>query len=162
MASLLSNLVDNLTEEIQIINCEDCNCILQYEHVEGNLIIYKGLYCNEYYSKKLSEKVIRKFKNTFKFSKNEINKFILLLRKGVYPYEYINDWEKFNETALLKKEEFCSNLNLEDITNADYIHANRVCKDFKIKNLVVNIMTCILNVIHYFWQTFLKNLEKCV
>ena len=34
------------------------------------------------------------------------NKFILLLRKGVYPYEYTNDWEKFNETLLTKKEDF--------------------------------------------------------
>ena len=127
-----------------------CNCILQYERVEGNLIIYKCLHCNEYYSKKLSEKLKRKFKNTFKFSNNEIKKIILLLRKGVYPYEYIGDWEKFDETALLEKEEFCSNLNLEDIKNADYMYVKRVCKDFKTKNLWVNIMICILNVIHYF------------
>ena len=74
----------------------------------------------------------------------------MLLRKGVYPYEYIGDWEKFDETALLEKEEFCSNLNLKDIKNADYMYVKRVCKDFKTKNLWVNIMICILNVIHYF------------
>ena len=59
----------------------------------------------------------------------------MLLRKGVYPYEYMDDWEKFNETTLPKKEEFYSNLNMEDITDADYMHAKRVCKDFEIKNL---------------------------
>ena len=75
------------------------------------------------------------FKNTFKFSDNDINKFILLLRKGIYPYEYVDDWEKFNETTLPEKEEFYSNLNMEDITNADYMHAKRVCKDFEIKYL---------------------------
>ena len=68
------------------------------------------------------------------FSSNYINKFILLLRKGVYPYEYMDDWEKFNETTLPKKEEFYSNLNMEDITDADYMHAKTVCKDFQIKN----------------------------
>ena len=47
------------------------------------------------------------------FSNNDINKFLLLLRKGVYPYEYMDDWEKFNETTLPEKEEFYSNLNME-------------------------------------------------
>ena len=58
-----------------------------------------------------------------------------MLRKGVYPYEYMVDWEKFNETALPEKEKFYSNLNTEDITDAGYMHAKRVCKDFEIKNL---------------------------
>ena len=60
---------------------------------------------------------------------------ILLLRKGVYPYEYMNDLEKFNETTLPKKEKFYSNLNMEDITDTDYMHAKRVCKDFELNNL---------------------------
>ena len=59
----------------------------------------------------------------------------MLLRKGVYPYEYMDDWEKFNETSLPGKENFYSHLNVKDITNADYAHAKRVCKDFEIKNL---------------------------
>ena len=42
----------------------------------------------------------------------------------------MDDWEKFNE-----KEEFYSNLNMEDITDTDYMHAKRVSKDFEIKNL---------------------------
>ena len=58
-----------------------------------------------------------------------------MLRKGVYPYEKINDWEKFNETTLSKKEEFYGSLSMEDITDEDYIHEKRVCKDFEIKNL---------------------------
>ena len=47
----------------------------------------------------------------------------------------MDDWEKFNKTTLPEKEEFYSNLNMEDITDADYMHAKRVCKDFEIKNL---------------------------
>ena len=53
--------------------------------------------------------------------------------KGVYPYEYMDDWEKFNETKLPEKEEFYSNPNLEDITDADYMHVKRVCTDFETK-----------------------------
>ena len=58
-----------------------------------------------------------------------------MLRKGVYHYEYMNDWEKFNESSLPEKEDFYSHLNIEDITDADYAHTKRVCKDFEIKNL---------------------------
>ena len=42
----------------------------------------------------------------------------------------MDDWEKFDET-----EDFYSLLNMKDITDADYAHSKRVCKDFEIKNL---------------------------
>ena len=58
-----------------------------------------------------------------------------MLRKGFYPYEYMDDWEKFIETTLPEKEEFYSSLSMEEFTDADYMHGKRVCKDFKIKNL---------------------------
>ena len=58
-----------------------------------------------------------------------------MLWKGVYPFEYIDDWEKFNEISLLEKEEFYSHLNMEGITDADYVHAKEVSKDFEIKNV---------------------------
>ena len=47
----------------------------------------------------------------------------------------MNDWEKFGETSLPEKEDFYSHLNMEDITDADYGHTKRVCKDFEIKKL---------------------------
>ena len=47
----------------------------------------------------------------------------------------MDDWEKFNETTLAEKKEFYSNLNIEDITDAYYMHVKKVCKDFEIKNL---------------------------
>ena len=50
----------------------------------------------------------------------------MLLRKGVYPYEYMDSWEKFDEIALPPKKHFYSNLNLEDISNEDYAHAQKV------------------------------------
>ena len=47
----------------------------------------------------------------------------------------MDEREKFNETSLPEKEEFYSNLNMEGITNVDYMHAKRVCKDSETKNL---------------------------
>ena len=59
----------------------------------------------------------------------------MLLRKGVYPYEYMDSWGEFNETILPTKKAFYSNLNLEDISDEDYLHAQKVRDGFKIKNL---------------------------
>ena len=54
---------------------------------------------------------------------------------GVHCHECIDDWKKFNETWLPEKAYFYSHLNMEDITDADYVPAKRLCKDFEIKNL---------------------------
>ena len=53
----------------------------------------------------------------------DTNKFILLLQKAVYLYEYMDDWEKFNEISLPEKEKFYSHLNMENITDLDCPHA---------------------------------------
>ena len=63
-----------------------------------------------------------------KESVNElIKKFpALLLKKGVYPYEYMDSWERFNEALLPSKESFYSELHKEDITDEDYNHAKKI------------------------------------
>ena len=53
-----------------------------------------------------------------------------MLKKGVHPYKYSGDRERSNETSLTEKEDFNSNLNMKDITVADYVHAKRVCKHY--------------------------------
>ena len=58
-----------------------------------------------------------------------------MLIKGVYPYEYMDNWEKFNETSLPSKESFYSNLNMEDIDDIGYRHGNNVFSKFKLNNL---------------------------
>ena len=58
-------------------------------------------------------------------------------------------WHKFNETSLPEKEDFYSPLNMEDITDADYTHAKRVCKDLEIK-ILDNIMICLFKAIYYY------------
>ena len=59
----------------------------------------------------------------------------MLLRVGAYPYEYMDEWEMFNKTTLPEKEKFYSNLNMEDVTDLDYMYAKRVWKDFETKKL---------------------------
>jgi hypothetical protein len=54
----------------------------------------------------------------------------LLMRKGVYPYEYMDSWERFRETSLPSKESFYSKLTDEGISDADYIHAQKVWETF--------------------------------
>ena len=46
----------------------------------------------------------------------------------------MDDWEKINKTSLPEKVDFYSHLNMEDIGDANYVHAKRACKDFEIKN----------------------------
>ena len=48
-----------------------------------------------------------------------------------YLYEYMNNWRKFNETSLPEIEDFYSHLNMKDITDKDYAHAQRAYKDLK-------------------------------
>ena len=61
----------------------------------------------------------------YKFSNYDINNFILLLRKGVYPYEYMNYWEKVNETSLSEKEDFYNYLSVKEITDEDLFRKSR-------------------------------------
>ena len=91
----------------------------------------------------------KRFKNAFKFFNNHINKLILLLRKDVTPYEYMDDWEKFNATTLPAKGIFYSNVNMEDVTEADYMHAKIVLNNPKEK-IIMNMIICILEVRYYF------------
>ena len=77
--------------------------------------------CNKNYQHKFDENLKERFFNTCK---------CLSLCNA-----YKDDWEKFNKTSLPKKTEFYNHLNMEDITDGDYAHAKRVCKDFEIKNL---------------------------
>ena len=74
------------------------------------------------------------FLNIYQFCNGDINKFALLLRKGVYPYEHMDSSERFNETSLPDKKSFYSKLYLEDITNKDYTDAQKIFEELKLKN----------------------------
>ena len=70
----------------------------------------------------------------------------------------MDEWRKFNETTLLEKEEFYSNLNMADNTDADYMSVKRICKDFEIKfNLYLKRDTLLLaDVFENFRKSYLK------
>ena len=58
------------------------------------------------------------------YKKEEV--FRLMRRKGVYPYKYTDDWEKFEETSLPPKNAFYSMLNMKNISDQDHEHAQQV------------------------------------
>ena len=63
------------------------------------------------------------------------DQYVLLVRKGVYLYEYMLNWDKFMETWLPPKEAFHSTLNMSDISEGDYEHAQKVWGVFNLKNV---------------------------
>ena len=116
MPTSLTELVDNMSGNSNSIECKS--------FIENNR-------CEQ--CKNLIKGLTEKFPSVYQFCNGNLNKFVLLLRKGVYPYEYMDSWEKFDETTLPPKESFYSNLNLEDISNEDYGHAQKVWDVFEIK-----------------------------
>ena len=135
MPTSLSNLTDNLSE----INKKECKSCKERENIsinckcinhKDNRLIYKCKRCNSK-SYKSIDALKEEFPNTYRFCNKDLNKFILLLRKGVYPYEYMDSWERFDETELPQLSSFYSELNLEDISDEDYNHAKSYGMDLK-------------------------------
>ena len=85
----------------------------------------------------------------------------MLLGKGVYPYKYMDGWDKVNETSIPSTKSFYSNLTMENINETDYRHANNVFKIFKLNNWVI-IMIYTFKVTHFYLQMSLRILEKLV
>ena len=135
MSMPLSKLIDNLSEGIHNNKCADCEYCLDYIITKNEKLILKCFNCKQYYRKKFNKELIKRFASTYEFCNGDLNKFILLLRKGVYPYEYMDNWERFDETSLPNKESFYSNLNMENIDDIDYRHGKNVFRRFKLKNL---------------------------
>ena len=133
MPSKLSNLVDNLSE----INNKDCKTCIERKTIKSecgfiglkNRLNYRCKECNGTSAKSVND-LTEKFPNTYQFCNSDLNKFVLLLRKGVYPYECMDSWERFNETSLPPKKDFYSKLILEDISDKDYAHAQKVFNEY--------------------------------
>ena len=135
MATSLSKLVDNLTEDIHGDICIDCKSDLSYMKVMDETLILRCFNCKKNYEKEINKELTERFASTYKICNNGLNKFVMLLRKGVYPYEYMDGWDKFNETSIPSKESFYSNLTMENMSETDYRHANNIFKTFKLNNL---------------------------
>ena len=140
MPTSLSELVDNTSGIFNSTECKSCiekikiNSECCFVGLKYNRLIYKCKECKEEWKRPLN-KLIENFPSIYQFCNGNLNKFVILLRKGVYPYEYMDSWEKFNETVLPPKNDCYSILNLEDISNEDYAHAQILWDVFEIKNL---------------------------
>ena len=126
ISTSLSNFVSNLSEGLHNDRCIDCKSCLNYMTTKDEQLIFRCFRCRKNYEKNFNKELIQRFVNTYEFCNGDLNKFILLLRKGVYPYEYMDSWQIFDETSLPDKEAFYSNLNMEDITDVDYRHGKTV------------------------------------
>ena len=136
MSSSLSKLVANLSEGIHNNKCADCeSCLFYVRSTKNEKLIFKCFNCEQYYKKKFNTDLIKRFVSTHKFYNKDLNKFILLLRKGLYPYECMDSWERFNETSLPSKEDFYIYLNMKNIDDIDYRHGHNVFKRFELENL---------------------------
>ena len=135
MSTSQSNLVSNLSEGLHNDRCIDCKSCLDYMTIKDEQLIFRYFRCKKNYEKNFNEDLIRRFANTYEFCNRDLNKFIFLLRKCVYPYEYMDSWQRFDETSLPDKEASYSNLNMEDITDVDYRHGKAVFEYFLNKNL---------------------------
>ena len=135
MPDSLSSLVDNSSEELHSKKCTDCKFCLDYMITKDDQLIFRCFEYKKNYEKDFNKELIKGFANIYEFCNKDTNKLILLLRKGVYPCEYMDSWKIFDETPLPDKEAFYSNLYMEDITDVDYKHANNVFKNFKLKHL---------------------------
>ena len=141
MSTSLSTLVDNLSNKIiENGKCVNCKSYLEFIKIRNSgRLIFECFDCKRRYQKDIDDETLKKnkknFRNTYNFCNKDINKFMLLLRKGVYPYEYMDDWDRFNEEKLPNKSDFYSSLNMEDISEIDYGHALKVFNKFNIKNL---------------------------
>ena len=134
VARKLSSLVHNLSEELHKDKCIDFKSYLDYMKTKNDQLIFRCFRCKKIIKKNFNKDLIEKFASIYEFCNRDINKFILLLRRGVYPYEYMDSWERFAETPLHDKEAFYTELYLENITDVDYRHAKKVYKNFNNKN----------------------------
>ena len=136
MSSLLSSLVNNLTDNIHNDGkCDNCSSTLEYISTKNDKLLFECFDCKKRYSRKFSKKLTKTFKNTWRFCNEDIDKFMLLLKKGIHPYEYMDDWNRSDEMELPDKSDFYSSLNIEEISDIDYRHAKKVFDKFNVKNL---------------------------
>ena len=111
------------------INSECC-----FVGLKNDRLICKCKECKEEWKRPIHE-LSKNVPSIYQFRNGNLNKFVMLLRKAIYPDEYMGSWEKLHEATLPPKEAFYSNLNLKDISNKDYVHAQKLWDIFEINNL---------------------------
>ena len=138
MMSSLEKLVTNITKCGKCNTCKPDKCMKLDINYKNKTLQHKTSFpCNECKNcKNIDEDCINpkydKLKYTSKMFKDK--KLNLMARKGVYPYDYMDSFEKFN-SPIPQKEEFFSILNNKHISNEDYEHAKNIWNTFNLKNM---------------------------
>ena len=136
MKDSLSNLVDNLvgtnTDGLKCCEGEDLELIeIDREYIAR----FECVKCYKVNTRQLDRRELEKRFSNLRSRCLSDEHFRLFLRKGVYPYEYMNNFDRFEETTIPPKEAFYSNLNLSDVSNRDYQHALKVFKALECRDL---------------------------
>ena len=126
MASSLDKLASNLCSTVGI-QCDKRKGNVELINISGDYIASLGCErCRSKKTKDLDKEELKKdFNHTSRFWGCD-GKFRLMMRKGVYPYEYMDDWEKFEEAGLPPKDSFYSRLNIKGISDQEYEHEQQV------------------------------------
>ena len=111
-------------------------------NVSGDCIASLG--CEKCKSKKTKGLDERLLKRILRFWECDENLW-LMVQKGLYTYEYIDGWEKFEETRFPLKNAFYSRLNMKDISDQDHEHAEKIWNTMEKKTL------------GWYHDTYLKN-----
>ena len=151
VSSSLSNLVNNLSDKIYSDKCTDFKSYLDYMSIKDDQLMFRCFDCKKNYNKDFNKKLIKRFANIYEFCDVDINKFILLLRKSAYPYEYMDSWERFDEALLPRKGDIYTSLKVEKFLKK-YLKT-------LIINILVIVMICTFKVVHYYLQMYLRILE---
>ena len=88
MSSSLSSLADSLSGGIHCCKCINCKSYLDYMISKDDELIFRRFECKNNYNKDLG--LIKRFPNLYEFCNKDINEFILILRKGIYQYQYMD------------------------------------------------------------------------
>ena len=123
----LDTLVNNLTE---LNKCKkykkECNKYVKYSCDKCKKVSYKPI-----------SDLIKRCSDVYSICNGDLDKFLLLLRKGVYPYEYMNSWNRFNECKNPPFKKYYGKLNMSNISKEDYVHSQKIWNTFKIQDLGV-------------------------
>ena len=95
MSTSLSSRVSNLSEGLHNDWRIDCKSCLDYMTTKDEELIFRCFSCKKNYEKNFNKDLIQRFANTYEFCNGDLNTFILLLRKGVYPDEYMDSWQRY-------------------------------------------------------------------
>ena len=150
MASSLDKLVSNLFSCGKCESCKPGDCLKRYIK-DGKIVQWKGIgSCGLCLNCELAKQSCLKPVDTHLQLTKKHEKIHLLMRKGIYPFDYMSDFSKFDETELPPKEVFYSKLTGSVISNEECEHVVRW----------VIIMICISNPMSYYSMTSSKILKR--